>query len=228
MVIRFDFMQNPPLPHIRHNLTFRCRQLWYYAFGVHNLADDKASMYVYTENIAKKCQNEVTSMLFQYFARVLDITSPDLIIFSDGCPGQNKNYVMIHFLYILVHCFKLFESITYIFPMRDLVVSYADKVIVYGLLMVQIIFSLLLIFEAEHPSKLFIKRVLIEDFRVVDIRKRAQKLNQMINLNTLEKKYAELIKLSEKKLSNLKSLLLFIPPEHHGFYLKLGVEERYG
>lgn len=118
MVVCFDFMQNLPLPHIRDNLAFRCRQLWYYVFGIHNLADNRASMYVYTEDIAKKGQNEVTSMLFDYFARVLDITSPNLVIFSDGCPGQNKNYVMVHFLYILVHCLKLFESVTYIFPMR--------------------------------------------------------------------------------------------------------------
>nr|CAI5821172.1 unnamed protein product [Callosobruchus analis] len=121
MVICFDFMQNLPLPHIRDNLAFRCRQLWHYVFGVHNLADDKASMYGYTENIAKKGQNEVTSMLFHYFTRVLDITSPDLIIFSDGCPGQNKNYKMIHFLYILVHCFKLFENITYIFFLCEVI-----------------------------------------------------------------------------------------------------------
>nr|CAI5850886.1 unnamed protein product [Callosobruchus analis] len=33
-----------PSPHIRDNLAFRWHQLWYYAFGVHDLADDKASM----------------------------------------------------------------------------------------------------------------------------------------------------------------------------------------
>lgn len=42
----------------------------------------------------------------------------NLVLISDGCPGQNKNYTMLHFLYILVHGFNLFESITYMFPVR--------------------------------------------------------------------------------------------------------------
>lgn len=118
MVICFDYMQNLPLPHIRDNLAFRCRQLWYYVFGVHNLKDNSASMYVYNESIAKKGQNEVTSLLFHYLTKVIDVTSRDLVVLSDGCPGQNKNYVMMHFMYILVHCLNLFDSITYIFPIR--------------------------------------------------------------------------------------------------------------
>lgn len=118
MVVCFDYMQNLPLPHVRDNLAFRCRQLWYYVFGVHNLADDSASMYVYDECTARKGQNEVTSLLFHYFTKVVDITSRNLVLLSDGCPGQNKNYVMMHFLYMLVHCLKLFDRITYIFPIR--------------------------------------------------------------------------------------------------------------
>ncbi|KAF2894339.1 hypothetical protein ILUMI_11836, partial [Ignelater luminosus] len=41
-----------------------------------------------------------------------------LVLFSDGCPGQNKNYVMVRFLYFLVHGWKLFKEIFYYFPHR--------------------------------------------------------------------------------------------------------------
>lgn len=118
MVLCFDYMQNLPLPHVRDNLAFRCRQLWYYVFGIHNLSDDSVSMYVYDESTAKKGQNEVTSLLFHYLTKIVDITSRNLVVLSDGCPGQNKNYVMMHFMYMLVHCLKLFDSITYLFPIR--------------------------------------------------------------------------------------------------------------
>nr|CAI5861190.1 unnamed protein product [Callosobruchus analis] len=91
MIICFDFMQNLPLSHVRDNLAFGCRQLWYYVFGIHNLKDDGASMYVYDESIGKKGQNEVTSLLFHYLTKGLDVTSRHLVLFSDGCPGQNKN-----------------------------------------------------------------------------------------------------------------------------------------
>lgn len=103
-------MQNLLLPHVRDNLAFRCRQLWYYVFGVHNLSDDNVSRYyVYDETVAKKGQNEVTSLLFHYMTKIIDITSWNLVFLSDGCPGQNKNYVMMHFMYMLVHCLKIFR-----------------------------------------------------------------------------------------------------------------------
>lgn len=53
-----------------------------------------------------------------YFIFYKRDTSRTLVLFSDGCSCQNKNYVMLHFLYILVHCFKMFDSITSYFPIR--------------------------------------------------------------------------------------------------------------
>ncbi|CAG4917086.1 unnamed protein product [Colias eurytheme] len=115
-VISFDFMQNLPLPHIPTNTVFYCRQLWYYVFGLHDLSNDDASLYCYHEGVGKKGQNDVTSFLFQYLTHK-DVKQK-LVLFSDGCSGQNKNYVMVHFLYMLVHCLHIFDSITYIFPIR--------------------------------------------------------------------------------------------------------------
>lgn len=116
-VISFDYMQNLPLPHIRTNTVFYARQLWYYVFGIHDLSDDSASMYVYDESIGKKGQNDVTSHLF-HFLRHLNNTTDTLIIFSDGCAGQNKNYTMVRFLYFIVHVLKIFQTVMHIFPVR--------------------------------------------------------------------------------------------------------------
>nr|CAH7751893.1 unnamed protein product [Callosobruchus chinensis] len=117
MAISFDFQQNLPLPHIRTSDVFFKSQLWYYVFGIHDLAHDSACMYVYTEDVAKKGSNDVTSMLLHYLKNK-DIVHDHLIIFSDGCSGQNKNHVMVYFQYMLVHVLKLFKKITHIFPMR--------------------------------------------------------------------------------------------------------------
>jgi hypothetical protein len=113
----FDFMQNLPLPHIPTNPVFFSRQLWYYIFGIHDLATNEAAMYTYHEGQAKKGANEVTFMLLHYLNNRA-LPSRNLVLFSDGCPGQNKNYVMLHFLYMLVHCLKIFDTVNYIFPMR--------------------------------------------------------------------------------------------------------------
>lgn len=62
----FDFMQNLPLPHIPTGDVFYARQLWYNVFGVHNLASNNVYMMTYNETIAKKGQNDVTSLIFKY------------------------------------------------------------------------------------------------------------------------------------------------------------------
>jgi hypothetical protein len=90
----FDFMQNLPLSHIPTNPVFFSRQLWYYIFEIHDLATNEAAMYTYHEGQAKKGANEVTSMLLHYLNNRA-LPSRNLVLFRDGCPGQNKNYVMI-------------------------------------------------------------------------------------------------------------------------------------
>lgn len=115
--ISFDFMQNLPVPHIRTNEVFYAIQMWYYVFGIHNEGNDNATMYCYDETVAKKGQNDVASLLFQ-FLKSHKVTTKKLILLSDGCAGQNKNYVLMRFLYVLVHCLQMFESIIHIFPVR--------------------------------------------------------------------------------------------------------------
>lgn len=115
--LTFDYMQNLPLPHIPTNPVFYARQLWYYVFGVHNLATNEATIYTYHEGVAKKGCNDVTSMILHYINNH-QLTAKTLVLISDGCPGQNKNYVMVHFIYFLVHVLKLFDEVIYIFPVR--------------------------------------------------------------------------------------------------------------
>lgn len=115
--VSFDYMQNLPMPHIRTNAVFYARQLWLYVFGVHNDGGNTATMFSYDETIGRKGQNEVASLLFHYL-RSNDVTTTNLILISDGCAGQNKNYVLMKFLYLLVHGLHMFKSITHVFPIR--------------------------------------------------------------------------------------------------------------
>lgn len=71
----------------------------------------------YLETQGEKGQNDVKSLLLRYLNKY-EIHSDKLVLISDGCSGQNKNYVMVYFLYCLVHILGLFNSIKYIFPIR--------------------------------------------------------------------------------------------------------------
>lgn len=59
-------MQNLPMPHIKTGDVFYARQMWYYVFGIHDLADDSASAYVYPETVGKKGASDVTSLILHY------------------------------------------------------------------------------------------------------------------------------------------------------------------
>ena len=98
--LSIDFEQNLPLPHIPTNEIFYLRQLWVYVFCVHDSADNNASMYVWPESIAQRGANEVVSCLHHYLSSLTGVDT--LFLFSDSCPGQNKNSIVMHYLYSLV------------------------------------------------------------------------------------------------------------------------------
>lgn len=118
LCLSFDFMQNLPLPHLQTNQVFYSRQLWYNVFGVHNLGTNDVTMFTYHECDAKKGANEVTTLLFRYLRDLNGDLPEHLVLISDSCCGQNKNYIMLHFLFMLVHCFKMFKSVLHLFPVR--------------------------------------------------------------------------------------------------------------
>lgn len=116
-VITFDFMQNLPLPHIPIQNIFYLRQLWVHCFGIKDLKTGKSTFYMYHEGIANKGANEVCSMLMHYMKNNIGPNIKYLYLFSDGCPGQNKNNTMLRFMLALTDS-KRFEKVYQYFPTR--------------------------------------------------------------------------------------------------------------
>ena len=73
-------------------------------FCVHNNADNNAFMYVWPESLAHRGANEVVSCLHHYLSDLSGFET--LFLFSDSCPGQNKNTIIMHYLYSLVRTGK--------------------------------------------------------------------------------------------------------------------------
>lgn len=91
-------MQNLGLPNLTSNFIFYKQQLWYYVFGLNNLANDDADLYVYKEIDRKRGSNDVISMLFDFFKNSNMLSYKFLTLVCDSCPDQNKNFGMIMFL----------------------------------------------------------------------------------------------------------------------------------
>ena len=109
-------MQNLPLPHVHAGEVYYCTQLWYYTFGIHTCTEGTASMYCYPETVGKKTPSEVVSFLDHYL-QTLPEEVTTLHLYSDACPGQNRNATVMQYLFSLVYLDR-FQSIKHTFPIR--------------------------------------------------------------------------------------------------------------
>ena len=111
----FNFQQNLPLPTLTHSDVFYCRQLWVYNFGIHDCVSDKGIMHLWDETTAKQGSSEVASCLHQCLSQ-RSTGAKHLVLFSDGCAGQNKNRIIATFLswFMMDNLSKLITSFLYV------------------------------------------------------------------------------------------------------------------
>lgn len=89
MAIAFDLQKALPCPLLTTNKIYYMRQLWTYNFCVHNLATNKATMFLWNESIASRGSQEVASCLNMFLK--YHPNAKHLIAYSDCCGGQNRN-----------------------------------------------------------------------------------------------------------------------------------------
>ena len=88
--LTFDMQKTMPLPHLQTSKIFYLRQLWMYNLGIHHTFTKQGHMFCWTEGSAKRGSNEVGSCLKKFIYE--NCTEwPRIILWSDGCGGQNKN-----------------------------------------------------------------------------------------------------------------------------------------
>lgn len=111
----FDFQKNLPLPVTNIQDEYYRRQLWLHNFGIHNINNGTASMYLFTENYAHKGPNEVISCLNDYLQQMNDNKYKKLVLFCDNCFSQNKNKYLFAYLDQLCSV-GMFETVTVNYP----------------------------------------------------------------------------------------------------------------
>ena len=102
VVITMDLEQALPTPHIRTETVFYLRQLWTYNFGVHVCNNNNGIMCVWGEHHAGRGSEEIVSCLMKVMPLLESYDKEHLIVWSDSCYGQNKNFsVMCFWQYVL-------------------------------------------------------------------------------------------------------------------------------
>ena len=85
-------------------------------FGIHDCGENYAVMNCWPEFVSQKGSNEVISCLEVYLSKLPERVTT-LYLYSDGCPGQNKNIYLVHYLFTLVKLGE-FQHIQHHFPVR--------------------------------------------------------------------------------------------------------------
>ncbi|VEN41695.1 unnamed protein product [Callosobruchus maculatus] len=102
-VVMIDLQKCLPTPELTNSQSFYCLKLWTYNLVIHDSTIQKAYCMMWDESIAGRGENEVASCVLKW-AKICDIpeTVQDLIIWSDNCPSQNRNFHMVMcYLYLL-------------------------------------------------------------------------------------------------------------------------------
>lgn len=273
-VISFDLQQAMPIPKLTTGPAFYCRKVWLYNLGVHDCSNGQGYMFLWTEDKAKRGSDEIASILLKFLSSKNDIE--DLVIFTDNCPGQNKNWLLVSLWLQLVKERK-FNTITHHFLVsghthlpsdRDFALiekrhrKYAPEIyspegwykiikesntktpfvvtimeqedfldfepILSGLtksthtaggesLDFAGVYSFQ--FRADDAQSFYIKHSVNGQYEQVTVKRKGRP--NLTLLSNLTKKYKEPVKIAEKKVKNVLSLLKYIPPVHHPFYTRL-------
>ena len=102
-VIAVDLQQVLPTPKLTAGVAYYKRKLSVFNLGIHDLLNDRGYMFLWDEVTARRGAIEICSCLYKYFTTIVPPTTKKLVIVSDNCPGQNKNYIIVLFYMFLAH-----------------------------------------------------------------------------------------------------------------------------
>ena len=123
----FDLHQALPTPKLSSGPAFYKRKLWTYNLGIHDAGANKAAMMMWPETVAGRGSDEVGSCIIKFLnLHNEEIRPKKLMVYSDNCGGQNKNFsIMCLWQYLIVK--KYYEEVQHNFPVSGHTMMPCDR-----------------------------------------------------------------------------------------------------
>lgn len=126
MVLCMDLQQALPTPKLSTGIAFYKRKMWTYNFNIHDYRTNIGHMFIWDEVTAKRGAIEICSCISKFVDLYVTDDVDELVIFSDNCAGQNKNFILLLFYMSLIHKGR-FKEITHIYYQAGHTYMAADR-----------------------------------------------------------------------------------------------------
>lgn len=111
-VLTYDFQKVQPLPSFETSIIYYLRQLSLLNLGIHSGKSNKAFFYNWIETEAGRGADEVGSCLRDYIMKNVKDPVTSLVLYSDSCGGQNRNFKLCLILKKVLQDHPSLQSIT--------------------------------------------------------------------------------------------------------------------
>lgn len=111
----FDLQQVIQLPISNESAIFYKSRLSAFNFTIYNIGNKECLCFLWNETISKRGANEISTCVAKYLQELDDRGLREVMLFADGCGGQNKNTIVFSMLLYTIRNTKNLRKISLCF-----------------------------------------------------------------------------------------------------------------